>query len=292
MDIIAFLNDNNIEYKENISMKEMTTYKVGGNVKIVCYPQSKEELLNLLKFIKGNNIKYIILGKGSNILASSNYYDGVVIKLDKFAKVEINDDVLYVESGYSLSSLSFVLSKNGYSGFAGLAGIPGTIGGAIYMNAGAWGDEISSNLIDVELLDKTLTKKELDFKTRYSKLQSLDKPIILSARFKLIKSDEDLMSRIKENTEKRKNTQPYEFPTCGSVFKNPEGKSAGYLIDQCGLKGYKIGGAKVSEKHANFIINEDNATGEDILNIINYVQAKVYEKFNIKLKLEVRLFNF
>jgi len=292
----SLLKENDIEYAVNVSFKKLTSYKTGGNASIVVYPKNKKELVFVIKKIKKYKFKYTLFGSGTNMLASDSDYDGVIIKLDKFDEIKIEDDIVTVGCGVSMSKLCVLLAKKGYKGYANLAGIPGTVGGAIYMNAGCYGVEIKDLLIDAVYfkLGKNIivTNKMFCFKKRHSIIQWLKTPILLEARFKLEKSDEDEILKLDEYREKRTSSQPLDKPNCGSVFKNPEGDSAGRLIDSCGLKGYKIGGASVSEKHANFIVNDGTATSADILNIIEYVSTKVLNETGVKLELEVKLFNF
>lgn len=290
------LKENNIEYKLNVSFKKLTSYKTGGTSSVVVYPKTEKELAFVLKLLKKSKVKYTIFGNGTNILASDSNYNGVIIKLSKFDEIKIENDIVTVGCGVTLSKLCLELAKKGYKGYANLAGIPGSVGGAIYMNAGCYGVEIKDLLIDANYFrngkNLTITNKMFHFRKRHSIIQWLKNPIIINARFKLEKSTEDEMAKLKECALKRSSSQPLDKPSCGSVFKNPEGDSAGRLIDSCGLKGYKIGGAIVSEKHANFIVNENNATSSDILNLIEYVSTKVLNETGEKLELEVKLFNF
>lgn len=296
--MITFITDNSIgEYKENISFKTLTTYKTGGIAKIVVYPENIIKLQELLKYLKNNNIEYKIFGNGSNILASDNTYNGVIIKLDKLNKMTNDNGVVYVESGYKLVCLANEMCKEGYTGLEFACGIPGTIGGAIYMNAGAYLTDIGSIIKEVTVLDenyniKKLENKDLDLGYRHSIFMS-KKYIILSAILKLEKDDkEEIKALINERKERRQSTQPLEYPSAGSVFRNPKDMYAGKLIEDLGLKGFTIGGAKVSEKHANFIVNNGNATSSDIKNVIDKVKQLVYENYNIELKEEQEMFNW
>lgn len=296
--MITFITDNSIgEYKENISFKTLTTYKTGGIAKLVVYPENIIKLQELLKYLKNNNIEYKIFGNGSNILASDNTYNGVIIKLDKLNKMTNDNGVVYVESGYKLVCLANEMCKEGYTGLEFACGIPGTIGGAIYMNAGAYLTDIGSIIKEVTVLDenyniKKLENKDLDLGYRHSIFMS-KKYIILSAILKLEKDDkEEIKALINERKERRQSTQPLEYPSAGSVFRNPKDMYAGKLIEDLGLKGFTIGGAKVSEQHANFIVNNGNATSSDIKNVIDKVKQLVYENYNIELKEEQEMFNW
>lgn len=297
-DFINFINSNCLgSYKENVSFKALTTYRTGGSAKLLFLPKNYESLKDAIDYLKKNNIKYKIFGNGSNILASDDTYEGVIIKLSNLNNMVINGDVLEVESGYNFSLLCNKMSKEGYTGFEFGCGIPGSVGGSVYMNAGAYLHSISDVILKVLVLDKDLNIKELDkslldFSYRHSIFQNSNY-IILKAYFKLEKGNKkEIRDLISERKERRKNTQPLEYPSAGSVFRNPQDKYAGKLIEDCGLKGKIYGGAMISDKHANFIINKENATSEDILYLMNLVQRKVKENYNIDLYREQELFNF
>lgn len=284
--------------KENESLKLHTTYKVGGIAKYFITPNDFDELIKLLKYLKENNIKYMILGNGSNTIFSSKTYDGVIINLSNLNKMKIDGNKIFVEAGYQLIKLSIDAMNNNLSGLEFASGIPANVGGAIYMNAGAYKSDMSELIEEVTFLDenyelKTLKKDELDFSYRHSLFQGKDY-IIISTVLKLNSGNKD---EIKELMDKRKQrrieSQPLEYPSAGSVFRNPaEDIYAGKLIEDLGLKGYSIGDAKISEKHANFIINTGNATGEDIKSLIDLVKEKVKEKYDIDLIVEQRFVNF
>lgn len=289
-----FFINNNITYKENVSFKELTSYKVGGNIKYIVYP-STDNIKLLIDYLNSNNIKYYILGNGTNILPSSKEYDGVIIKLDLFNEIEKHENYILVGGGYNLSKLCIPLIKDNYKYYSGLATIPGTVGGTIIMNAGAYGTEIEDVIIEALVYIngevKIIKKEDMNLTYRDSIFKK-DNYIILTAKFKLIKSEDDELEIFESNRNKRTSSQPIDKLNAGSIFKNPTNDSAGRLIESCGLKGYKIGGAEVSEKHANFIINDGSATSEDIYNLIMYVKKIVKEKYGIDLETEVKLFNF
>ena len=288
-------NDGDI--KENVSLKTLTTLKVGGISKYVFYPKDVTSLKKTLTLFKENNINYKIFGNGSNIIPSDKIYDGVIIKLSSLNNLKIEDEVIEVEAGYSLMKLAKEVIKLGLSGLEWACGIPGTIGGAVYMNAGAYKQDMSFVLEKITALDEnmnivTLNKDELDFSYRHSRLME-ENLICLSATLKLEKKDISLIEEVvNKRKEKRMETQPLEYPSAGSVFRNPFNDFAGRLVEECNLKGKQIGGAMISLKHANFIINKDNATGKDVLDLINLAKKEVKEKFNIELKQEQELFNF
>lgn len=284
--------------EKDISLSTLTTYKTGGIAKLVVYPNNINNLKQLLKLIHKHNIKYFILGKGSNTLFSDKEFNGVIIKLDKLNNFKIKQTEIYVESGMILSKLVQASIKNELTGLEFAIGIPGTIGGAIYMNAGAYGNNMSNIVKSVIVLDEKLQIEEiplekLKFDYRYSIFQANKNLICVAANIKLEHGNHDeIASKIKENLLKRKNSQPLEYPSAGSVFRNPEGNYAGKIIEELGLKEKNIGGAEISTKHANFIINKNNASSSDILNLIKLVQKEVKDKYKIDLKLEQQLVNW
>lgn len=289
----------NLEKIENdISLSTLTTYKTGGIAKLVVYPNNINNLKQMLKLIHKYNIKYFILGKGSNTLFSDKEFNGVIIKLDKLNNFKIKQTEIYVESGMILSKLVQASVKNELTGLEFAIGIPGTIGGAIYMNAGAYGNNMSNIVKSVIVLNEKFQIKEiplekLKFDYRYSIFQDNKNLICVAANIKLEHGNHDeIASKIKENLLKRKNSQPLEYPSAGSVFRNPKGNYAGKIIEELGLKGKIIGGAEISTKHANFIINKNNASSSDILNLIKLVQKEVKDKYKIDLKLEQQLVNW
>lgn len=284
--------------EKDISLSTLTTYKTGGIAKLVVYPNNINNLKQMLKLIHKYNIKYFILGKGSNTLFSDKEFNGVIIKLDKLNNFKIKQTEIYVESGMILSKLVQASVKNELTGLEFAIGIPGTIGGAIYMNAGAYGNNMSNIVKSVIVLNEKFQIKEiplekLKFDYRYSIFQANKNLICVAANIKLEHGNHDeIASKIKENLLKRKNSQPLEYPSAGSVFRNPKGNNAGKIIEELGLKGKIIGGAEISTKHANFIINKNNASSSDILNLIKLVQKEVKDKYKIDLKLEQQLVNW
>ena len=277
--------------EENVDLKKYNTYGIGGVASYLVRVESIEKLGLLIKYLNNNNISWYVLGGGSNVLLPDEDYDGVIIKLDALNSITINKDIIKAEAGVTLGNFVKVLLDEGYTNYAPLMGIPGTLGGAIIGNAGSFGVSIMDYLVDVTIMDsngviKTLNKEDIKYDYRYTEFKG-KKDIIVSATFKGIKGNvAEAKEQIKINLEKRKNTQPLEYKNAGSVFKNPPEYSAGYLIEYVGLKDFAVGGAKVSEKHANFIINFHNATSRDIIKLIGIIQDKVFEKFNIELKLE------
>ena len=273
-------------------MKDYTTYKVGGECIAIVYPTNVENLIKLLKYLKENKIKYKVIGNGSNLIFSDERYDGVIINLKEFDKLEINDTIVKAGAGYSLVKLSIKTAKLGLAGLEFASGIPGTIGGAVFMNAGAYKSDMGYIVSEVSVLTpdlevKTLYNKDLDFHYRTSFLQKNPDYICLEAKLVLRSSNSNiLMDIISERKQRRLMTQPLEYPSAGSVFRNPENDFAGRLIEELGYKGKNIGGAYVSDKHANFIINKDHATASDIIKLITEIKEKVKEKYNIDLIVE------
>ncbi|MBE6140430.1 MAG: UDP-N-acetylmuramate dehydrogenase [Firmicutes bacterium] len=272
---------------ENASLKELNTYKIECFAKYLVYVKDQESLVKLLKNIK---LPYFILGGGSNIILKDEFFNGIVIKLDNLKKINYEDDYVEVESGVNLNSFINDLLKKGFVNLGLLFGIPGSVGGAIMGNAGCYGKSIFDELISVKIIDdgkiKEIEKENIKYGYRYSEFKEKN-IVIISAKFRLEKGNvEEIRNQIKMNLEKRINSQPLEYPNAGSVFKNPEGFSAGKLIEEAGLKGLKIGGAMISEKHANFIINHDNAKALDIIELIKIVKNKIKEINNIDLELE------
>ena len=282
---------------ENVSLKYYNTYKIGGNAKYIVKPSSVDNLINLIEYLKKENIDFLVIGKGSNIILPDEDFDGVLILLDNINKYVIKDNVVEVEAGIVLGTFIMNLVNNNLGGLEKLCGIPGTLGGAIVGNAGCYGSLISDYLVSVTYLEngtiKTISKNDCNFSYRDSIFKRDKNKIILSCKFELNKSNkEDMLEVIKENSLKRKNSQPLEYPNAGSVFRNPEGVAAGKLIEDLGLKNYNINGAYISNKHANFIINKDNAESKDIVTLIEFIQEKVEKEYGIKLILEQEIIKY
>lgn len=277
---------------EDVVIKDYTTYKVGGKAICIAIPDDEKSLIVLLKYLRKNNIKYKIIGNGSNVIFNDAGYNGVLIKLSNFNNLKIIQNKVTVGAGYMLNKLALRVSRLGLSGLEFATGIPGTVGGAIFMNAGAYKSDMGYVVTSVKVLTpdykiQTLYNKDLQFHYRSSFFQTHRDYICLEVNIKLIKGNSvDIMELIDERKKRRVESQPLEYPSAGSVFRNPEGDFAGRLIEEIGYKGKSIGGAKVSDKHANFIINNGNATGEDIKKLILEIKDKVKEKYNIDLKVE------
>lgn len=293
------LKDLNIgRIETNVSLKKYTTYRVGGNAICIVYPKNVECLIKLMRFINHYGIKYKMLGNGSNLIFSDKLYDGILIKLDEFDNIDIYGSKIKVGAGYSLMKLSRVAMKNSLTGLEFAAGIPGTVGGAIFMNAGAYKSDMGYIVQSIKVLTPDLKvvefeNKELNFHYRTSFLKTHPGYICLEAIIRLEKGSKEAIEEVMKNRLKRRvESQPLNYPSAGSVFRNPNDMFAGQLIEQAGLKGMKQGGAMISDKHANFIINVGNATGEDVRNLILYTQNKIKEKYNVDLKLEQEFVNW
>lgn len=282
----------------NVLLSKYTTYKVGGKAQVLAYPKNTEKLITLLKWAKENNIPYKMLGNGSNLIFSDNDYNGILIKLTEFDDIEIFDNKIKVGAGYSLMKLARVALKNSLTGLEFAAGIPGTVGGAVFMNAGAYKSDMGYivqmiNVLTPDFRIVTLENKELAFHYRTSFLKTHPDYICLEAIIKLEKGKKEAIEEVmKSRLQRRRETQPLEYPSAGSVFRNPPEMFSGELIEKCGLKGKKIGGAQVSEKHANFIINTGNATATDIKELIDKVKEEVEKKYNISLITEQEFVNW
>ena len=277
---------------ENIDLKKYTTYKAGGVGKILIEPESIEKLTVLLKYINDNNIKYKILGFGSNLIFSDNLYDGILIKLDLFDNIEIKGNLVTAGAGVSLIKLSLQAARHDLAGLEFASGIPGSVGGAVYMNAGAYGSDMGYIVKSVKVLTPdgkiiNMDNKQLDYHYRTSFLKQNKGYICLEATLKLYTGKkESILEVIRDRKHRRLESQPLEYPSAGSVFRNSGDTPAWKLIEGIGYKGKRIGDAMVSTKHANFIVNIGHAKGDDIKKLILEIQRKVKEKYNIDLKIE------
>lgn len=287
-----FTRSNNIEMYEDVSLKKYNTYRLDVKCDYLVFPKDIDEVVKLISFLKENNYKYLVLGNGSNVIFKNNRYNGVVIKLSKLDKIEFDGDKVVVGAGVSLSKLANMAINNSLSGLEFSVSIPGEIGASVSMNAGAYNESFSDVFVSAKVLTPKLeiielTNEDMDFSYRNSFIKKNKDYIVLEVGLKLKPGNkEEMYDLIEKRFEKRKATQPLEYPSAGSVFRNPEGMYAGKLIEDVNLKGYSIGGAMISDMHANFIVNKDNATGEDIINLINLAKDKVKENNNIDLYLE------
>jgi UDP-N-acetylmuramate dehydrogenase len=285
--------------KENVILAPYTTFKIGGEAEYFLEVERKEELIKAIELSKEINLPVFILGRGSNLLVSDEGFKGLVLKID-FNEIEIEENSVICGAGVSLSELLKRLTEEGLSGLEWAAGIPGTVGGAIRGNAGAFEGSMSDCIREIEALEinpeiriKKYNKEESKFNYRSSIFKNKKDIVIINALFELEKGNRE---KIKKDIEKylnyRKEKHPLSFPSAGSIFKNPVDNSAANLIDKSGLKGEQIGGAKVSEKHANFIVNSGEAKAEDVLELIALVKKRVKKKFGIELEEEIELVGF
>lgn len=278
------------EIKCEEELTKYNTYRVNSVCHALVFPKTIKELKEVLSILKKYSIKYLILGNGSNVILPP-YYDGIIIKLSNFSECNIKGNEVVVGAGYMFNKLSSELSNMEYTGYEWAVGIPGTVGGCIYNNAGAYKMSMSDLLISVTVLKNDeiieLSCNECNFGYRTSLFKEEKDYIILSCKLKLHKGNlDEIKSLISDRTKRRMETQPLNYPSCGSVFRNPDNIPAGKVIEEVGLKGYSIGGAKVSELHANFIINTGKATSEEIIKLINVIKDKVKNETDIDLILE------
>ena len=276
-------------------MKKHTTFKLGGICDIMIFPSTEEELIESIKCIIKNKVPYFILGCGSNILVKDKGIRGVVVNLTKFNKIVVENNIIRAQSGSSLSDIATIAKDNSLSGFAFACGIPGSFGGAIYMNAGAYGGEMSNIVLGVRVIDLNgevfyISRENMEFGYRTTTIMK-NKYLVISCDISLKRGrKEEIYDEMKELMYKRKLKQPIEYPSAGSIFKRPEGYFAGKLIDDCGLRGYIHKNVMVSEKHCGFIVTRnENATTSEVLELINIVKDKVYNKFNVILEMEVKV---
>ena len=280
---------------ENVSLNKYNTYHIGGETKYLVSPLSINDLVETIKILDNNKVPYFVLGNGSNVVLSSKKYEGAIIRLNNLAGIAVHPELsmAYAEAGAMFPKLVMDTIDKGLTGLEFAAGIPGTIGGSIYGNAGAYNSCIMDYVKSVSVLNKEtyeieeIENEKISYSYRYTMFKDDKKYIIISAKFYLKPGEKANSIAILEDRKRRRlESQPLEYPSAGSVFRNPEGDFAGRLIEACNLKGTAIGGAEVSEKHANFIINKDNATCEDVYELINLVHDTVLEKTTVDLKIE------
>lgn len=275
-------------------MKKHTTFKVGGNADFVVFPETKEQLILTLQLAKKERVSCIVLGNGSNVLVSDDGIRGIVICTLNMKNISVDKNAITASCGVSMASLSATARENGLSGLEFASGIPGTVGGGIYMNAGAYGGALSDCAQktlcvtkDGEL--KTFIGDEQNFGYRKSAFAEQDL-IVLETEFLLHEGNgQEISDLMSELNARRRDKQPLDKPSAGSTFKRPEGYFAGKLIEDAGLKGYRVGGACVSEKHAGFVVNDKNGNANDIISVMKHCQDTVLEKFGVKLEPEIRL---
>mgnify|MGYP005912457165 CR=1 FL=1 len=296
-DILGKLQD--IVGSDNIvsdePMRKHTTFRIGGNADTFVRPESKEQIAEILRLCRKQDVPYFILGNGSNLLVGDRGFRGVVINImDNMNDIKVDGGIIKAQAGAMLIKVSRAARDNSLTGLEFASGIPGTIGGAIYMNAGAYGGEMKDVVTQVTAMDAegeiyTFGTDELGFSYRHSVIQQRDL-IVLDVTMKLAVGDQKIIDdRMSELAVARRTKQPLEYPSAGSTFKRPEGYFAGKLIMDAGLRGYRVGDAQVSEKHCGFVVNRGNATADDVIKLIDDVKAKVSEEYDVVLEPEVRM---
>ncbi len=291
-DFSELLKSNGIEFRKNESMKEHTTFKIGGCCDIFIMPKTREEIAKVIKWTKEKNIPLFVLGKGSNLLVSDDGIEGAVISLSNLNKIRVDDNRIICGAGVNMSALCITARDNSLSGLEFAYGIPGSVGGGLFMNAGAYGGEMSDVVVGAYCIGKGGTEiyisaEDMELSYRHSVFKE-NGYVITEIILSLTKGDRSqISSKMTELLNKRKSKQPLEYPSAGSTFKRPEGNFAGTLIEQNGLKGEKVGGAMVSEKHAGFVINYNNASAKDVLGLIDIIKNRVYKNEGIVLEPEV-----
>ena len=276
---------------ENEPMSKHTTFRAGGNAAFYVTPESEEQIVALVRALKGT--KYMFMGNGSNLLFTDKGYDGVVVEIgSRYSQITVEGNNIIAESGALLSKVANVALEHGLGGMEFAAGIPGSIGGAVVMNAGAYGGEmkdIVSSSICVDEKGNVFEVEDHEFSYRHS-IFSRKNLLVLKTILRLQpKNKDEIKAEMVELNKRRKDKQPLEYPSAGSTFKRPEGYFAGKLVEDAGLKGYRVGVAMVSEKHAGFVINYDNATATDILDLMEHIKREVYMRFGVELEAEVKI---
>lgn len=293
------LNTEGICARADISLAPYTTFHIGGPCSLLIEPADKQRMIRSLKLVRDADVPYFVLGRGSNLLVPDEGLPCAVIRSCGMNAVKAEGRALYAEAGATLAEIARAAREAGLSGLEFAHGIPGTLGGALFMNAGAYGGEMSQIVTQAEWYDTDLgecvsaTSDALDFGYRRSSLQAHPERVVLSAKMKLISDDSDAIdARMKDYAVRRREKQPLEYPSAGSTFKRPVGAFAGQLIEQSGLKGFRIGGAEVSTKHAGFIVNVGGATACDVLELIEHVRSVVLRDHGIELESEVQILTF
>ena len=292
---VSNISDLGIEFKTEVALSLYSSFKIGGPAAVMVFPHSKDELISVLNIANMLNVKYVVVGNGSNILFDDSGYDGVVISTIRMRMTKVTENVIWAECGASLTAMAVSAMKNSLTGLEFAYGIPGSCGGAVFMNAGAYGSEISAVIDSAECYDVesntivTLANPELDLSYRHSVLMDKNNLIILSATFILAPGDRAIIGDIMaQNQISREQKQPLNEPNAGSIFKRHDKFIVSKIIDECGLKGYRVGGAKVSEKHAGFIVNCGSATSSDVLDLIAHIKKTIFKKHGFEPECEMR----
>ncbi len=295
IELIAFAQENHIPMLQNEPMCEHTTFRIGGPAELFS-TVNDAQMAMLIGKAEELDIPYIVVGNGSNLLVADAGYPGLVIKIADEPVRMLDACTLEVSAGTSLAKLAMAVAESGLTGLEFAHGIPGTVGGAVMMNAGAYDGQISDVLVSSCYYDGAkkqfakLEKDAHDFSYRHSSYMEQSHRVVTSAIFALQPGDKDaIRAKMSELNARRREKQPLEYPSAGSTFKRPEGYFAGKLIEDCGLKGYRIGGAQVSEKHAGFVINTGGATCQDVIHLMEYIEQQVYQRFGVHLEREVRV---
>lgn len=291
--IKEFLDNIGIEHREDVTGTECTTFRTGGRIALFAYPKTSDAAVRLFDFLKNGNLPFFVIGNGSNLLIPDNGLDMVFVKLSgELSDHRLEGKKLICGAGASLAAVSKFSVANGLMGMEWAAGIPGTVGGAVAMNAGAYGGEIKQILVRVTAYKNgkaeriAVTDKAMGYRRSEYSFPNM---IVLEAEFELLEDDGFTKRRMEEYNDRRREKQPLNYPSAGSTFKRPEGYYAGALIEQAGLKGKSVGGAEVSEKHAGFIINRGGATSNDVIELIKSVEKAVFDKFGVRLEPEVKI---
>ncbi|WP_251717158.1 UDP-N-acetylmuramate dehydrogenase [Lactobacillus agrestimuris] len=288
------LKKDGIDVQENIALSKYTFTKTGGRAEFLAFPKSVEELKQLIKSANDAKMPITVIGNASNLIIRDGGIDGLVIILTKMKSITVNGDEVTAQAGARIIDTAFTAANAGLSGLEFAAGIPGSVGGAVFMNAGAYGGETKDAIKTVTVLTssdeiKTYTNEEMEFSYRHSRVQEND-DIVIEATFALTPDDKaKILDQMNYLNALRRYKQPLEYPSCGSVFKRPKGHFVGPMIIEAGLQGKQIGGAQDSTKHAGFIVNKGGATATDYLDLIHYIQKVIKEKFDIDLQTEVRI---
>lgn len=292
--LLQFLDHNRISYAQNAPMSRYTTFQTGGPADLIVFPDSRERLILCLNELRRQNIPAVVIGNGSNLLVRDGGIRGAVVSLSSLNRLCVQGTSLFAEAGVKLSKACAFALSHGLTGLEFAGGIPGSVGGGVFMNAGAYGGELAQVIKAVTLLDDqgnvlTIPVEEMRFGYRHS-LCMEQGYIVAECEFALEQGDvEQARRRLKELNDRRREKQPLEYPSAGSTFKRPEGHFAGALIESAGLKGVSVGGAAVSQKHAGFVVNQNHATAGDIIRLIRLVQKTVLEKHGVELVPEVRI---
>ena len=291
--ISSFCDQNRISYEKNLPLSTCTTFRIGGPADLAVMPGSVDELRKVLLYLKERKLRYFVLGRGSDILAADEGFRGVILLTKKLNSLSCNGNRIYAGAGCSMASVSNHAWQNSLAGLEFLHGIPGSIGGGVFMNAGAYGSELATYLESVEWMDedgnlRSSDPRDLSFSYRHSYFSD-HFGIVTGVVLHCEKGDASLIKETMNDLDsRRREKQPLEYPSAGSAFKRPEGYFAGKLIEDCGLKGFCCGGACISEKHAGFIVNKGGATAKDVKDLISHVSDTVFDRFSVRLEPEIR----